>query len=349
MNQEQLIQKLEEKVKRLEEKGDLGQGHSSMPNFASPYYGTNPNSHIGADQIDLKSLFSILWGNKLKIVLVSAVFAICSIFYALSLPNIYQSTISLVPTQQESKSGLSSLASKYGGLAAMAGINIGGSEASSIEHAVALMNSWPYLERMVDKYDLKPEIMAVKGWDRATNTTLYDTERFDPETRQWKNISTWYSDEEFNAEPSSFKTFQKLFNMLNIGFDDDKGILTISVFHNNPHFAYKLTDIFVQELNSYFKLEDQKQAEASIAFIENEIEKTNNIQMLEMFYNMIESHTQTIMLTEVNDEYLVKTLIPAKVAEEKVKPKRAIIVVFTTFFGGALVVAYILIMAARKK
>ena len=39
------------------------------------------------DEIDLRELFGVLWAGKIKIIAITAVFAIASIIYALSVPN----------------------------------------------------------------------------------------------------------------------------------------------------------------------------------------------------------------------------------------------------------------------
>ena len=44
------------------------------------------------DEIDLRELFGVLWAGKIKIVAITAVFAIASVIYALSVPNQYKAT-----------------------------------------------------------------------------------------------------------------------------------------------------------------------------------------------------------------------------------------------------------------
>jgi uncharacterized protein involved in exopolysaccharide biosynthesis len=52
------------------------------------------------------------------------------------------------------------------------------------------------------------------------------------------------------------------------------------------------------------------------------------------------------MLAKVSSEYLFKTLDPAVVPERKIKPKRSLIVIFTTFFGFLLAIALVLIRSS---
>ena len=296
------------------------------------------------DEIDLRELFNTLWQAKLKIIVITSLFAIASILYALSLPNIYKSTIKLVPTSQEESGGLSGLASQYGGLAAMAGINLGGGGDNSIDHAVELMSSWPYIQSFINKHDLKPIIMATKGWDKTTNQLIYDEELYDTETK------TWLMEDDETLEPTEYKTYEYVIKKIfSVSLDDDLGILSISASHYSPDIAYQLTQLLTKDINEYFRAEDQKEARRSIEFIENKIKQTSNAQMIEIFYSMVEKHSQTLMLSEVNEQYLVKTLVPAMVAEQKDKPKRALIVVLATLLGGMLSIIIILIHSFSNK
>ena len=52
---------------------------------------TNPNHNYPSDEINLKELWDVLWGGKKLIILITAFFAICSVFYASNLTNYYKS------------------------------------------------------------------------------------------------------------------------------------------------------------------------------------------------------------------------------------------------------------------
>jgi len=65
--------------------------------------------------------------------------------------------------------------------------------------------------------------------------------------------------------------------------------------------------------------------------------------MQTVFYQLIEQQTKTIMLAEVSQEYVLKTIDPANAPEEKAKPNRALIVILSTMLGGILSVLIVLI------
>ena len=78
------------------------------------------------DEIDLKELFSAIWQGKWVIIVTTFIAAVIAVFYALSLPNIYKSEVLLAPAEENQGGGMSALASQFGGLAAIAGVNLSG-------------------------------------------------------------------------------------------------------------------------------------------------------------------------------------------------------------------------------
>ena len=75
------------------------------------------------DEIDLRELFGVLWSGKFKIIAITAIFAVGSVFYALWIPNQYKATALLAPAQSDG-GGLSSTLGQLGGLASLAGVSI---------------------------------------------------------------------------------------------------------------------------------------------------------------------------------------------------------------------------------
>ena len=95
---------------------------------------------------------------------------------ALSLPNIYQSTAILAPKSDGGSGGLSRLASQYGGLASLAGINLGGVGGDGMtKSAIALekMKSLSFFRKHLYE-DVLVDLMAVESWDASARQLVYD-------------------------------------------------------------------------------------------------------------------------------------------------------------------------------
>jgi len=73
----------------------------------------------------------------------------------------------------------------------------------------------------------------------------------------------------------------------------------------------------VHDLNEHMRELDVKEAEARIAYLEGKLQETTIAGMQQVFYQLIESETRTVMLANAQDEYIFKTVDPAVVPQEK--------------------------------
>ena len=99
-----------------------------------------------SEEIDLRELLQVLWGGRILITIFAGLAAAMSVLVALSLPNIYTSTDPRSKLEGGT-GGLSRLASQYGGLASLAGINLGGLEGDGMSRpafAVEKMKSYSF-------------------------------------------------------------------------------------------------------------------------------------------------------------------------------------------------------------
>ncbi len=151
------------------------------PNYLP--YPSNPQQ--GGDEIDLRELFKALWKGKWIIIVTTFVFAVGAVFYALSLPNIYKSDALLAPAESSNGGGLSKMAGQLGGLAALAGVNLGAGESSQIDLAVQVMKSRQFVDAFINKHDLLVPLMAAKDWDLTNNKLIIDEELYNPNTGEW--------------------------------------------------------------------------------------------------------------------------------------------------------------------
>lgn len=290
--------------------------------------------------LNLAVIVRIVRINLKKIMLSTMLFAILSVLYALSLPNVYSSKVKLVASSSEGEGGLSSIASRYSGLASMAGINLGSGKTNVIKHAEEFAKSWHFLDAFVNKHDLKALFTAVESWDPLSNTLVYDDDIYDVQQDTWKVGSRYFWSDPASFEPTSFKTYEEIRKrFISISYEEDIGIFEITATHFSPHIAHEITKLLVTDINEHFRQKDQIEAKESINFLRAKLDNTDNVELQEIFYNMLESQTQTLMLTEIKEEYLLKTLVPAKISHpsEKSGPKRAIICVIGTLLGGLLV------------
>ncbi len=109
------------------------------------------------DEISLIDLAAALWRRKWLIVAVTAAAAVGSVFYALSQPNIYSATSTMLPI---TGSSTSSMLAQYAGLASLAGVSLPGASASDPTVKLqAILNSRGFAEKLIQKMDLVPKLI----------------------------------------------------------------------------------------------------------------------------------------------------------------------------------------------
>ena len=99
----------------------------------------------------------------------------------------------------------------------------------------------------------------------------------------------------------------------------------------------------VEDVNATVKAQDVGEAEKSIEYLREQVTNTSLADLQAVFFDLIQSQTETVMLAEVRQEYVFKTIDPAVAPEEKSKPSRALICVLGTLLGGMLGVVIVLI------
>jgi len=90
-------------------------------------------------------------------------------------------------------------------------------------------------------------------------------------------------------------------------------------------------------------LDATAEAQQSIDYLTDQLEKTQVVALERVFYSLIEEQMQTLMLANSRTEYLFKTIDPAIAPERKSQPSRALICVLGTLLGGMLGVLGVLI------
>ncbi len=306
-----------------------------------------PNQQLKADdEIDLRELFSVIWQGKWLIIAITAVFAIGSVIYAINQPNIYKSEALLAPAESEQGGGLAALAGQFGGLASMAGINLGGGGGvDKTQMAIEVMKSRQFTSQFIQKHKILPDLMAVDKWNMSDNSITYDEELYNLSANTWvREVNA-----PFKPEPSMQEAYKVFTQLVSVNSAKDTGMVTISVEHLSPAVAQQWVTWLIEDINSVMKERDVDEANRSSEFLTKQIASTNVADIRSILYKLIEEQAKTIMFAEVRDEYVFKTIDPALMPEEKAGPKRALICVLGTLLGGMLAVMLVLIRHFVKK
>jgi len=291
------------------------------------------------DEIDLRELFATLWRGKWIIILFTIVFAAGGVFYALSKPDIYQSSVLLAPTQDEGGAG--GLSGQLGGLASLAGISLGGGGTNQTAMAKAVLQSRAFLANFINRHDLPIPLMAVKAWDMKDEKWIINREVYNSAAGEW------LTDEQGEGLKPTDWDLVKRFKERHLSLIDDgeTGMVTLKIKSQSPRVAKEWAEKLVHDINEHMREQDVKEAEARIAYLEGKLQETNISGMQQVFYQLIESETRTVMLANAQDEYVFETVDPAVVPQEKSEPNRALISIAVTMLGGMLGIFTVFVIA----
>ena len=290
------------------------------------------------DEIDLRELFLVLWNGKKLIIGITAIFALVSVFYALSIPNQYRAT-ALVSPAQGSGGGLSGALGQLGGLDSLAGVSIGGGESSEAQVAQEIMRSRGFIEEFISENNLAVEVSAAEGWDMGSNQLEINSDIYDVDSLLWVRDAPAGK----TAEPSGWQLFKKFSGMFSVSEDKKTGMVSISVEYFSPELAKEWVDRLVIGINQHMQSRKLEKVNINIQYLEAQIQKTSIAEMREVFYTIIEEQIKSKMLAEASPEYAFVTVSPAMVPVQKSQPKRALICILGTLLGGMLATLIVLV------
>jgi uncharacterized protein involved in exopolysaccharide biosynthesis len=299
----------------------------------------SPSDH--SEEIDLRELVAVLWRGKTTILSIVFLSGLISVLVALFLPNKYTSEALLAPRVDGGAGGmLGQMASQFGGLASFAGVNLGGlgDQGASVV-AIEMLKSREFFGTYL--YDaVLVDLMAAEGWDRSINKVVIDDSLFDADSATWvRDVS-----EEFQVKPSIQEAYEEfLEEFLRVAEDKNTGFVTVAVTHYSPTVARDWVKLIVNGVNEAVRARDVEEAEKSIAFLNQQRLRTNLVSMTEVFAELIEQQTKTVMLANASDEYVFQVIEPPVAPELKSEPKRALICILGTLLGGMLAVLFVLI------
>ena len=297
------------------------------------------------DEIDLRELFGVLWAGSRKIIAITAVFAFVSVIYALSLSDQYKATVLLAPAQSDS-SDLSGALGQLGGLASLAGVDIGGGESSESQMAQEIMKSWSFIDVFIAENNISVEVYAAEGWSRGSNELQIDDDIYDAETKTWlvENDNTGEV-----GQPSSWVLFEAFSERLVVSENKKSGLVSVSIEYYSPQIAKQWLDMYVAAINAHMQQRQMEKVTNNINYLQAQIEKTSIAEMREVFYTIIAEQTKNKMMTEASPEYAFVAVSPSMVPEVTSQPQRRFICTLGTLLGGMLSVLLVLVMHYARK
>jgi len=264
------------------------------------------------DELSLIDLWNILWKRKAYILVGGFGCGILGILYALLAAEIYRSEVLMAPASRDERGGgLSALAGQFGGLASLAGVNL--DAGGNVETAKATLSSRAFLVDYIEEKNLKP-ILFEEEWDGEAGS--WETEDGEP--------------------PSDWRAYERFSEALDVSEDRQSGLVTLSVEWMDPELAASWANELARRVNDHMREKARREAERNLAFLDQQLEDTQVVEIREALYALVESETKKAMLAAAKKDFAFEIVDPAVVPEERTRPKRTLIVLASGMLGGFL-------------
>jgi uncharacterized protein involved in exopolysaccharide biosynthesis len=256
------------------------------------------------------------WWLLGSVVAVTVAFAVA----AFVMTPVYRAVTVLVPAGTERSSGaFGSAMGQLGGIAALAGINVGSAD-SETEEALAVLRSRQFTERFIIDKNLVPKLFADK-WDAANS--------------RWKA----------KLAPTPARAYHYFHRKIRgIGQDKKTGLVTVQIDWTDPGEAAAWSNELVQRLNKEMRARAVARADAYVQYLEKELEVTTTVETRNAIGRLIEAQIKQRMLALVSEEYAFRVVDKALPSDQDdpVRPNRPLMLIAGLLTG--LVIGVLLVL-----
>ncbi|KAA1164524.1 hypothetical protein [Pseudoalteromonas fuliginea] len=286
---------------------------------------------IENNEINFSSLLKLCWEKKLTIFIVTAfTILIVNAGVYFGIEKKYKAQVLLSEREEQSST---ELPSGLGSLGALVGI--GGKDSGEADKTLKIMQTRSFIERFVTKYNYLPILFAVKSWDKESNSLLY-ADYYNP------------NDGWGIPKPSIFEVQKRFLSSIDIAQDNVTEFISISFTHNSPYIAKEVLDNLVNGLNILMQEQAINNAELSVKYLKEELEKTELLEFRKTLLKLIESELQKKMIANVHSDYVFITIDPAVVNFKPVSPQTLLFAMLSVIFGFSFGVLIVLIETKFK-
>jgi capsular polysaccharide biosynthesis protein len=264
--------------------------------------------------LELSTLFKVLWRRRWLIIISTVVCAAALVAVAFIATPVYRAETVLVPGDAEKRmGGLGSMLGQFGGLAAIAGLDVG-STGSMTEEALAVLRSRGFTESFLREEGVMPLLFASR-WDSAN--------------KGWKGPA---SDHPTYAQ--GYKHFDR--KVRKVAQDKKRGLILIQIEWRDRAVAAHWANQLVKRLNAEMRARAIAQTDASVSFLERELAATNVVETREAVSRLMEAQVNQRMYANVTQEYAFRVVDPALEPDVKdvVWPNKPLLLLLGMFLGA---------------
>jgi uncharacterized protein involved in exopolysaccharide biosynthesis len=269
----------------------------------------------------IRELAELLWGSKRTIALASAICGAIAIVYILAASSWYRADVLLAPVESRSTQGLPGQLGNLGGLASLAGINLGTSSAANNE-ALAVLQSREFVRQFLEEENVLPEIFAKQSKSLVHYLTLTQNDK----AHDIRDAVKYFQD-----------------NVLSVEQDKKTNLVTLAVEWTDADTAAAWANIIVNRLNDRMRQRALSEAETNTKYLRDELQSVTIVTVQQSLGRLLEVELQKLMVARGNKEYSFRVIDRAVPPKRRARPKRALVVAAAIVIGGGAAIFILLI------
>lgn len=290
------------------------------------------------NRFSFKGIVGIFLLNRSFALFSAIIVAILSLNYAISLPNIYSAEAVLVPSKQADRGSGSSLGASGSNIAELVGLS-GSSSSDRTSKSLKILESKDFFSNYYNDFYYLSRLYAVDSYDKSTNKIIFDRKKIDVEKKQW--IA--------GKKPTFEAAHTNFLGVLSIDYDRLDGFITLTLDHQSPEFAKTWLETIILDLNNLVKSIETVEAQNSSDYLVNQLSDNDVLQLNSIFSAMLIEAYETLMLSEISDQFALSYIDKPRVPQRKSKPSRAFVSIFLFIIGVSLISIFLFLLSALGK
>lgn len=288
------------------------------------------------DEIDLRELWNTILKGKKIITIIVVIITTFTLVYSLKLPNVYKSEAILIPTTEDSGMSLGGL----GGLAAMAGVNIGGGGSMTPDTAFnSLLNNYEFMKKFVTDNKIV---------EHYSDVNVDENYVFALGFRGVYNLfnSSKDADESIDYEESVFNIIKEIRTSFSISSDKKTSLISVSYSDSDRTYPPLIIGAFLRDASKYLVDNNLRIIDNKLKYFSNEMKSADGFELRQSLSGMISKIMQEKVMMKSKVYYQCDVLAEpsSSYIKDKTKPKRGLIVIvsfITSIILGVFVVFFL--------
>ncbi|TCK18115.1 subunit length determinant protein [Thiogranum longum] len=288
-----------------------GAGHQ-LPGIARvPVSGDRAETYADEGEISLYDLWQVVSKYRMLVLGIAMSAIVLAMLASWLKTPLYRAEVLLAPvTEQDGGSRYLQPFKEFGGIAALAGVNLNRGDKKS--ESIATLKSRKFNEQFIQDNKLD-RILFSDRWDEKS-------ERWDVSDKK-DEPTLWDSYEKFNKQVRTVRE------------DRNTGLVTLSIEWNDPEIAAQWANALVSSINQTLRQQTVETSRQAIAYLQEQLGKTSVVELQQVLHQLIESEMKKIIFANINEAYAFKVIDPATAPEEPFNVRLVMTLVLSAIFG----------------